>query len=85
MEWLDQDMEVAVIRLSDGHVDRFFAPPTYSAHHANAYNLEEEGKYVLDLCPIPYESFAEYMKIENIAFPSDDITNNVTSSETFTR
>jgi len=85
MEWLDQDMEVAVIRLADGHVDRFFAPSTFSAHHANAYNMEEEGKYVLDLCPTAYENFAEYMKIENIAFPSEDISNNVTSSEAFTR
>merc|ERR1712235_189884 len=78
-------MEVAVIRLSDGHVDRFFAPSTFSAHHANAYNMEEDGKFVLDLCPTAYENFAEYMKIENIAFPSEDISNNVTSSEAFTR
>ena len=84
MEWHEQDMEVAVISLADGHVDRFHAPPTFSAHHANAYNLED-GKFVLDLCPTAYLNFAEYMLIENIAYPPEETTANVTSSEQFTR
>ena len=84
MEWHEQDMEVAVINLADGHVDRFHAPPTFSAHHANAYNLED-GKFVLDLCPTAYKNFAEYMLIENIAYPPEETTANVTSSEQFTR
>jgi len=84
MEWHQQDMEVAVINLADGHVDRFHAPPTFSAHHANAYNLEE-GKFVLDLCPTAYENFAEYMLIDNIANPPEETSANVTSSESFTR
>ena len=84
MEWHEQDMEVAVISLADGHVDRFHAPPTFSAHHANAYNLED-GKFVLDLCPTAYKNFAEYMLIENIAYPPEETTANVTSSEQFTR
>merc|ERR1711892_1581692 len=84
MEWHQQDMEVAVINLADGHVDRFHAPPTFSAHHANAYNLEQ-GKFVLDLCPTAYENFAEYMLIDNIANPPEENSDNVTSSESFTR
>ena len=55
-----------------------------SAHHANAYNLED-GKFVLDLCPTAYENFAEYMLIENIAYPPEESVANVTSSEHFTR
>jgi len=84
MEWLDQDMEVAVINLSNGHIDKFLAPPTFSAHHANAYNLDE-GKYALDLCPTAHTNFAEYMLIENIAYPPEEETTNATSSEAFTR
>jgi len=84
MEWHEQDMEVAVIRLADGHVDRFLAPPTFCAHHANAYN-RDDGTFVLDLCPTPYENFAEYMLIENIANPPEESSENVTSSGGFTR
>jgi len=84
MEWLEKDMEVAVINLSTGHVDRFNAPPIFSAHHANAYNLED-GKFVLDLCPTAYKNFAEYMLIENMAHPPEETSGNITSSEDFRR
>ena len=84
MEWHEQDMEVAVINLATGHVDRFLAPPTFSAHHANAYNLED-GRFVLDLCPTAYSNFAEYMLIENIAYPPEETFTNITSSEDFIR
>ena len=71
MEWHDQDMEVAVICLADGHVDRFSAPPTFSAHHANAYNMDD-GKFVLDLCPVDYEIFGDLLLLENAVHPSED-------------
>merc|ERR1719187_1006656 len=84
MEWHDQDMEVAVIRLSDGHVDRFMAPPTFSAHHANAYN-RDDGKVIVDLCPLAHDNFLEYMLLENMVHPSEETPSNATSTEQFSR
>ena len=75
MEWHDQDMEVVVIRLSDGHVDRFSAPPTFSAHHANAYNLDD-GRFALDLCPADYEIFGDLLLLENVVHPSETSIGN---------
>merc|ERR1712215_98631 len=84
MEWLDQDMEVAVIRLSDGHVDRFMAPPTFSAHHANAYN-RDDGKVIVDLCPLAHDNFLEYTLLENMVHPSEETPSNATCTEQFSR
>ena len=79
---MDQDMEVAVVDLSNGHTDKFLAPPTFSFHHANAFNVDE-GKFALDLCPTAYSNYAEIMLLENIVFPTGD--QNETESEPFTR
>ena len=82
MEWHDQDMEVAVIRLADGHIDRFLAPPTFAAHHVNAYNLDD-GKFILDLCPSDYDIFGEFLLLENVVYPGE--ASNMTISGDFTR
>lgn len=82
MEWLDKDMEVAVIRLSDGHVDRFSAPPTFAAHHANAYN-QDDGKFVLDLCPGDYSIFGDFLLLENVVHPQENL--NMSLNSNFTR
>jgi len=82
MEWHDEEMEVAIIRLADGHVDRFSAPPTFSAHHANAYNLDD-GRFVLDLCPANYEIFGDLLLLENAVHPSEDST--MSANGNFTR
>lgn len=84
VEWLDKDMEVVVVSLADGHVDRFFAAPTFGFHHANAFN-KEDGTFVVDMCPAEHDHYADLMLLENIANPPEENFPNTSYSQTFTR
>ena len=74
--------DVFVVNLKSGDVKGPFPSPwIYSAHHVNAYE-ETEDKIILDMCPTPFENMREYLKLENMLNPPEEIDEDTHVSTT---
>jgi len=85
LEWMEgEQTDVYVMDLRTGEVQEFETEPTYSAHHANAYEDGEE--LVVDLCPTPYINMRDYLSLENQLNPPE-LSRGVatTAGQEFTR
>jgi len=85
LQWLDNEMtEVYVVNLKTGEVRQFETEPTYSAHHANAY--EDGDDLVVDLCPTPYINLRTYLELEKQLNPPKVSKGiSTTADQEFTR
>jgi len=86
LTWLDNEQtEVYVVNLKTGDVTEFKTKPTYSAHHANAYE-NEEGHLIIDISPTPYINLRDYLSLKNQLNPPE-VSKGVftTDTEEFTR
>jgi len=87
LTWLDnEDTEVFVVNLKTGKVTEMMTNPTYSAHHANAYE-NGENELIVDINPTPYSNLRDYLSLENMLNPpkvSKGLSTNG-EAEQFTR
>ena len=68
--------DVFVVNLKSGDVKGPFPSPwIYSAHHVNAYE-ETEDKIILDMCPTPFENMREYLKLDNMLHPPEELSED---------
>ena len=68
--------DVFVVNLKSGDVKGPFPSPwIYSAHHVNAYE-ETEDRIILDLCPTPFENMREYLKLDNMLHPPEQLSED---------
>jgi carotenoid cleavage dioxygenase-like enzyme len=84
LQWLeDERTEIFVVDLRTGEVRKYQTDPTYSAHHANAY--EDGDELVVDLCPTHYEALRTYLDLENQLNPPAISKGSTTASQHFSR
>ena len=86
LTWLeDEPTDVFVVNLKTGHTKQFETKPTYSAHHANAYENEKE-ELIVDISPTPYVNLRDYLALKNQLNPPEESTGVFTTDdEEFTR
>ena len=81
LTWLDDELtEVFVVNLKTGEVTYMVTDPTYSAHHANAYETDD-NKLIVDIAPTPYNNLRDYLSIENMLNPPEVSKDVSTSGE----
>jgi len=81
LAWLEDELtEVFVVNLKTGEVTDMFTDPTYSAHHANAYETDDD-KLIVDIAPTPYENLRDYLSLENMLNPPEVSKYRSTSGE----
>jgi len=69
LTWIeDQPTEVYVVNLKTGSVEELEAKPTYSAHHANAYENGDD-ELIVDIAPTPYNNLRDYLSLDNMLNP----------------
>jgi len=67
--------DVFVVNLKSGDVKGPFPSPwVYSAHHINAYE-KSDSEIVLDMCPTPFENMREYLKLDNMLNPPEELND----------
>jgi len=86
LTWLENEpTDVFVVNLKTGKVTQFDTKPTYSAHHANAYE-DGDGKLIVDISPTPYVNLRDYLALDNMLNPPEELTGVFTTDEEeFTR
>ena len=85
LTWLEEEnTDVYVVDLRTGQVSEYETEPTYSAHHANAF--EEGDELVVDLCPTPYINLKTYLDLENQLNPPEILRGiSTTADQEFSR
>merc|ERR1719325_330603 len=74
--------DVFVVNLKNGETKGpFTAPYAYSAHHINAYE-KSDTEIIVDFCPTPFENMREYLKLENMLNPPEEIDEDTHVSTT---
>ena len=86
LTWLDDEpTDVFVVNLKTGNVTQYEAKPTYSAHHANAYENGND-ELIVDISPTPYVNLRDYLALTNQLNPPKESTGVFTTDEEeFTR
>eukprot|EP00092_Neocalanus_flemingeri_P065782 GFUD01080056.1.p1 GENE.GFUD01080056.1~~GFUD01080056.1.p1 ORF type:complete len:543 (+),score=150.85 GFUD01080056.1:194-1822(+) len=81
LTWLENEQtDVFVVNLKTGNVTQFETKPTYSAHHANAYE-NGENELIVDISPTPYINLRDYLALENQLNPPEVSTGVFTTDE----
>ena len=81
LTWLDDELtEVFVVNLKTGEVTDMVTDPTYSAHHANAYENSKK-ELIVDITPTPYNNLRDYLSLENMLNPPEVSKDVSTSGE----
>ena len=81
LTWLeDEPTDVFVVNLKTGHTKQFETKPTYSAHHANAYENEKE-ELIVDISPTPYVNLRDYLALKNQLNPPEESTGVFTTDD----
>jgi carotenoid cleavage dioxygenase-like enzyme len=75
-----ESTDIYVVNLKNGKVQGpFLTHYTFSVHHANAYE-KNENELVVDLSPSPFENFKEYPNMDNMLNPAEVDDRNDTST-----
>ena len=79
---MNDTTDVFVVDLKNGETKGpFTAPYAYSAHHINAYE-KSDTEIIVDFCPTPFENMREYLKLENMLNPPEEIDEDTHVSTT---